>query len=111
MITELVIDRAKWGKGALLTNEGKMCCLGFLSVACGYELPLDTGYPFNYWTDIDVKWRGALPARCDAGDFALRASTINDSDHSWADKETMLIKLFAEDNIKLSFVGEHMSDD
>lgn len=105
MITELVIDRAKWGKGALLTNEGKMCCLGFLSVACGYELPLDTSYPFNYWTDIDVKWRRPF------GTLALRASTINDSDHSWVDKETMLIKLFAEDNIKLSFIGEPRSDD
>lgn len=40
-IKEFTIDRAKWyrGKGPitsrLLTDDGKMCCLGFFAKACG----------------------------------------------------------------------------
>lgn len=44
---KLTIDRRKWWRGqgsinsTLLSttepNEGKMCCLGFLSLACGYD--------------------------------------------------------------------------
>lgn len=36
---KLVIDRKKWGRGELfgmlLNDAGKMCCLGFLGLACG----------------------------------------------------------------------------
>lgn len=62
MITELVIDRAKWGVGALLNRDGTMCCLGHLSVACGIPksslMYTDVGYtgpialPHEGWTEL-----------------------------------------------------------
>lgn len=41
---DLIIDRAKWLRGTaavrgsylLRKEDGKMCCLGFLALACGY---------------------------------------------------------------------------
>lgn len=51
-IKKLVIDRALWGKGALLQEDGKMCCLGHLGRACGVDknylrpfLHYGLGYP------------------------------------------------------------------
>ena len=40
--TELVIVRSKWARGGeddtqLLNSAGKMCCLGFYALACGYN--------------------------------------------------------------------------
>lgn len=46
---DLIIDRSKWacggrgGEPELLNDNGNMCCLGFLALACGY-LPEDIQY-------------------------------------------------------------------
>ena len=65
---EVVIDRKLWyrGKGAggsrLLTEEGKMCCLGFDALACGLKAedilyitsPGSTGYDVPGLVNVDT---------------------------------------------------------
>lgn len=113
-ITKLVIDRAKWGTSALLSKDGTMCCLGFLSKACGVpdEDMLDVPYPRFKWVDMfgvntefaardfDVLVAPGTPA-------PTAAAAINDSSTlSMEQKETQLIELFANNGIELSFTGE-----
>jgi hypothetical protein len=127
-ITELKIDRALWGRGALLNPSGTMCCLGHASVACGVpksELTLkpslskcdDTilGYPRASWIGkyglnpafaeryVDERLK-VMPPGSDV--FSDRAARINDSlDITDNDKETKLIKLFSIVGVTLSFYG------
>ena len=104
-IKEFTVDRARWGQGALL-NNGKMCCLGFLSEACGIALSRFgmRGYPDPEWTEVPEvfrhprgRWRDA-PGRT--------AANINDGQDEDSEKESKLIALFAKHGIKLSFTGE-----
>lgn len=109
MITELIIDRAKWGTGSLLRSDGKMCCLGFLSKACGVpnELILHSGYPYYEWIkEFGLNKEFAAPIH--SASRSTSAAIINDSTVlSNEVKEAKLIKLFADNGITLSFVGEH----
>lgn len=109
-ITELVIDRAKWGKSALLNPDGTMCCLGFLSKACGVEdvQMLGVSYPKYEW----IKSNGLNKEfAANTGDQLSRAAQINDStDMPIADKEIQLTALFAKNGIALSFTGDHRSE-
>lgn len=116
MITELVIDRARWGTHALKNSDGTMCCLGFLSEACGYGGKLrhvdpygvdcGIGLPRPEWVNVPETFRGGWPAGRWLDHGATHAATINDSCLlSWADKESELISLFGKNGIKLSFTG------
>ena len=111
-ITELVIDRARWGTTALLNTDGTMCCLGFLSRACGvpYEQMLNVSFPRYGWANefgVNIEFVAELTA-----DRVHRlAAEINDNtNYSKEQKETMLIDLFAKNGITLSFTGEHRSE-
>lgn len=135
MISKLVIDRAKWGKGLLLTDDGKMCCLGFLCKAAGLEdddiigrgYPKDAGKGLNGGLkekDINDKlakipdrflgleeYQGGYaygPSLEDsAGDVGISAAEINDDDDMpWTEKEYRLKILFKAHGIKLSFKGK-----
>lgn len=103
-ITELVIDRAKWGKGALLNSEGKMCCLGFLSKACGVpdEEIKYVPFPHTNWDKIPTAFRGNTPA-------CSKAAAINDEytqePQTPEEREAALISLFSEKGIALRFTG------
>jgi len=107
-ITELVIDRARWGTSALLNKNGTMCCLGFFSKACGVpdEQMLNVSFPEYRWTyefGLNKEFAG-LHAH-------TVAAKINDNDeYSKEQKEIMLIDLFAKNGITLSFTGEHISE-
>jgi hypothetical protein len=112
MITELVIDRQKWGTGALKNEDGTMCCLGFLSEACGYGDQLrhidvkgidhgSVGLPNPLWIDVPPVFRDGH-----ISEIATKAARINDSDRLQDEKEEALFTLFKNNGIKLSFVGE-----
>lgn len=105
MITELVIDRALWGKGALLNDDGTMCCLGHLSVACGVpkDLLINTKPGPKLKSLPDDKWINVPMWARFSSAFSCTFSHINDYD---SDPEPKLIKLFAERGIALSFIGE-----
>ena len=61
---KLVIDRTKWFRGKsrgsrlYRKQDGKMCCLGFLSLACGYTVTEIRQHrtPFSLW-DTTGEWR------------------------------------------------------
>lgn len=114
-IKELVIDRAMWGQGVLFRQEpddmagpkGSMCCLGWLSRACGVSDKdmYYMGYPSSTWVSVPAEFTDAH-----AGRAARLAAGINDGNKSLPDKEAELIKLFADNGIALSFVGTHWSE-
>lgn len=103
-IDKFTVIRSKWGQGRLLTNDGKMCCLGFLSKACGYsDKDLGTrSFPNSYWDRIPDKFRYAATAAYHAR-LATVAAQINDLDAPLAEKEAKLITLFAKNGITLTF--------
>lgn len=124
-IKKLVIDRALWGKGALLREKnagdpdaGKMCCLGHLGRACGISTKSLVGrgmpsrditahrkYPAAFLAKpIRVKYRNY--SNIDEADIAPLAAEINDSDRRPATKERMLVTLFKKANITFSFTGK-----
>lgn len=108
-VTELVIDRALWGRTALLNKDGTMCCLGFLSKACGvpnnemvHPNGASMGYPRREWISEYKLNDWAASAIC----AASKAACINDSRFQTDDtKEAELIELFKENGIALSFTG------
>lgn len=105
MLEPLVIDRQLWGKGTLLHNDGRMCCLGHLSAACGIsnERMAGKGYPLQDWLEVPSWAREVSRSAGGAGEVA---ALINDSTLPAYERETKLIALFAEHGIALSFIGE-----
>lgn len=106
-VTELVIDRIKWGRMSLHNKDGTMCCLGHLSRACGItdeQMPPDgtIAFPLKSWVNVNEWARTDLTSGGGGG-----ASIINDGNLNNDEKETRLIKLFAENGVALSFIGEH----
>jgi hypothetical protein len=104
MIDKLEIDRARWGRNCLLSPyDNKMCCLGFLSKAYGAQDSemRDVGYPLSPWEDIY-----SIP-RMFVGrtDFTCSATFINDSVIPAPERESQLTKLFADNGIALTFIG------
>lgn len=109
-IDKLVIDRQLWGRGALLKPDGTMCCLGFAALACGVPVNQLTfgidgiiSYPLNSWINVNEWMRDA---KASPAAHALMAASINDGDDELSIKEEKLIKLFANNGVELSFIGE-----
>lgn len=115
-IERLSIDRARWGKSALRNDDGTMCCLGFLGVACGVPESemLEVGMPNDI---VGMKYRSKYPIdvfadddRDTESDFADEAASINDSGIIKPyRKEEKLKKLFKTVGIKLTFRGKRKS--
>lgn len=112
-ITKLVIDRQRWGSGALLIDNSRyMCCLGFLAIACGATEDQIIG-KFDPVTAPNVNWPAQFLAIKDAdtgniynSTTATKAISINDGPReNSTSKETRLITLFGSVGIELSFVG------
>lgn len=102
-VTELIIDRTRWGQAALLNNDGTMCCLGFLSKACGVsdDLLVGVAYPQLAWINrfgVNKEFAGAV---------ALAASINDSSQYTKEEKEIILIQLFKDNGIALTFTGNH----
>ena len=118
---KLEIDRSKWLRGEggvnsklLRYSDGKMCCLGFLALECGFEddeirnrsnpseLNCSPGQAGFGWLvkEIYVGPRGWDTSR--AGEEAI---DINDNEKLTQDqRERMLADLFEDNGIELSFV-------
>lgn len=111
LIDKLVIDRSKWGMNRLIREDGRMCCLGHAASACGVSLEkLRTRVmPDSSW-DINPGLSEGFGGDRDVLPVGLPAQSINDSNMTWPDKETRLIKLFAINGIELSFTGEGYQD-
>lgn len=107
-VTKLVIDRETWGMKVLLSaTDKKMCCLGFLAIACG-AVPDEIQEECEPQDVPNVDWPAAFVQlrRRPFGNSALATSMMKVNDHgswSWATKERRLITLFKKAGIKLSF--------
>lgn len=112
-VSELVINRAKWGERHLLNSDGTMCCLGFLSKACGVDdsLLLGKGFPLVEWTTkYGVNTEFTRPPSSNPLVASIAASINDGALYTKSEKEAQLITLFADNGITLSFTGEHRSE-
>lgn len=105
---EFVIERSKWIRGEvgakLLKEDGRMCCLGFISNQCGVPTSqlLNKSYPESV-----RRFRNRIPFLLDEGDnspLANVAMKINDNDIDEYSREAQLKRLFKKHDIKLRFV-------
>lgn len=106
------VNRPLWmhgeGEGALRCEEGdhKMCCLGFLALACGYDEEDITGISY-----LAAKGRGddervelPFPAPW-LGDGSIIANVNDNKDMTDSERERQLTEMFAAGGIAVKFVG------
>jgi hypothetical protein len=123
MLKELVIDRKRWdrttdkqlsGERLLNPDNNKMCCLGFLSRACGVpkKLILDITMPENVTFESDNAGEPIYPKNFNKKTFekfvvdhvSHQLSEVNDSsDFTPKEKETKIKKLFRKAGITVKF--------
>jgi hypothetical protein len=105
----VIITRKYWGKGSLRDNEGKKCCLGFVSEAFGV-LPsqtLNISVPHNLTKEVQEKLPDWLCKSASCFSDVGRATSINDTSVlSWDEKEKQLKQIFALHDIRLVFRGQ-----
>lgn len=120
-LRKLVIDRSRWQCGAhtkgLLTqlrnSAGRMCCLGFHSLALGYTEEEITGHWYPRSLADNGRKKDGLPVvpgtyGWDNNPFATQAARINDStDIDDAERESRLVALFLEQGWELTFEGNY----
>lgn len=117
-IKEFTIDRAKWyrGKGPitsrLLTDDGKMCCLGFFAKACGIADVdiINRSTPSVVKLQTSEDWKKVLldgNGMSDGMSFtAHNLMMTNDYMRSSdQDREKKIITEFAYHGITVKFVG------
>lgn len=130
---ELIIDRTKWARGGrngiacLLNEQDTMCCMGFLAIKLGladHEI-LNKAEWEDLGGNADPDTQDVIEhmAYCPVGemydddcggkgfatnDFHDSAVSINDGDWPEQEREELLIKLFADQDIALEFTGEFL---
>jgi hypothetical protein len=115
---KLTIDRQKWGRGAsggslLELNSGKMCCLGFLGLACGLKEDQIKAKAMPHEvkeapTKNKTKWKSMI-AKDDCGTFgnsslASKLANINDAQGTTdKQKEQAIKRQFKKIDIDVTF--------
>lgn len=104
---KLVIDRSKWlrGEGSsksslLRTSDGKMCCLGFLGLACGIAPDRLKGNSNPH--DVTGRWPSWLLHH------EVCYSLMNANDVARVD-EGRIAALFAANGVEVEFVDGPVS--
>lgn len=110
----LTIKRSEWyrGKGSnfsrLVTDCGQKCCLGFEALACGvpYEELVYKPSPKCISDKFSDKINHLLDSNFKRNsEFTFAAIAINDNPTlSEAERERLLIELFASQDIRVEFV-------
>jgi hypothetical protein len=120
-IDNLVIDRSRWLRGVsgeesllLRPTDSKMCCLGFLGIACGIAASdiSGMGEPIEVPSD---KWPTWLQQTNDG--YASDAKVVNrlieindDTGFTDADREADLRDVFAKHGVKVEFIDGEVDD-
>jgi hypothetical protein len=114
---KLTIDRDKWLRGegsdnsALIRSaDGKMCCLGFLGVACKIPKRALTSVPSPICVHSKFQNRKVWKHLFDADEnvnnsLCQQLIVANDSAHNKATKETRIATLFRKIGVEVEFVG------
>lgn len=110
------IDRSYWARSSkrkyvvdnnLLNDDGSMCCLGFVSLACGLKKKdiSNIGLPYAVDQLPNKKYTEIWEAVCqECGEIAeVNDDYIGKSD---AQREAKLTKMFKKIGIDVSFVGK-----
>ena len=117
-LTRVIIDRAKWGKKALLNTKGKMCCLGFCAKSAGINpkimrgasMPSD-GRLGDAGVDMFMEKFPALLYRDEYyptnTNIAHNLAEINDGMINGPKKEAKIKELGKEAGIQFVFTGSY----
>lgn len=119
-LTRVIIDRAKWGKKALLNTKGKMCCLGFCAKSAGID-PKDmrgASMPNNrkLGTDGSSKFLAKFPKLMYVDSYstnvansglAIELAEANDHMVNGAKKEAKIKALGKKAGIQFVFTGSY----
>lgn len=100
-VSEFTVDRETWGTSTLLGDDGRMCCMGFLAIACGYTAGAIRGksYPSSL-----PGFSALMPEL--RKDDELMIARVNDSVQlTRPAKESKLKDLFSRIGIALKFKG------
>lgn len=125
---KFTIDRRKWvcgefgpepagiGETAMLNDQGFMCCLGHVARQLGADESDFDGayYPNEVVSDADLSLlRTYDKGSCINTDFSQAAARINDTADiaTRVERETALIKCFAEHGHDLTFTGEYVTEE
>lgn len=102
-LTKLVIDRAKWGRGALVRDDGKMCCLGFLGLACGLTKKEMKPHAMPFAIDPEPLARVGWDNADDCLLLSELAAINDDTTIRRPRKERLLTEKFRTAHVALSF--------
>lgn len=106
---KLTIDRTRWYRGksavdsALLRDDGTMCCLGFLGLAC--EIPAAALLARKTPLRVNEAYRHMWPADIFGRHLSTLLSLNDRVNLSDRDREDRLIKEFHEIGVEVEFVG------
>lgn len=113
---KLIIDRSRWYRGlgeersALLRlSDGKMCCLGFVGLACGYTPGQigGRGDPQDVTHDLPSLWPKELLEYGNNSQLTADLVKVNDSpfmgDH---EREEQIMQLLWKAGFDVEFEGE-----
>lgn len=115
---KLVIDRSRWLRGegddrSLLLRErdSKMCCLGFYSLALGFDEEDIREYASPDEVDGEVEypeWMYRDDGHCDMlSRDVVDLMVVNDAKSIWdPDRERSITSIFARNGVEVEFVGE-----
>lgn len=119
-ITSFVIDRLTWIRGsietALLTDKGKMCCLGFYSAACqvSNEALLHTADPHELdpasrktLRNVGADWLFGEDEYCDRNSTATNELILCNDIRTATDevREQNIARIFAENGVTVTFIN------
>jgi hypothetical protein len=117
MALKLIIDRTKWLRGdptaprLLQPDTGKMCCLGFFALSCGYTAAdiIDRTTPESL-TDMNRRWPKWVLEEHEgqAFDSDEVCALINRNDATritGAKREKEIAAIFAKHGVEVEFVG------
>jgi hypothetical protein len=123
---KFTIDRSEWLRGEgheksflLRESDGKMCCLGIFSLACGLDPERITNVespemvPVEDDESVASLWEKGNPAAgflfncAGASNLCSRLMETNDEVNTVeGDREEEITKLFAQGGVEVEFVGE-----
>lgn len=121
MSIKFTIDRSKWGRGQLLSAEGRMCAMGFLGEKIGVpkgEMLRKGGPETNKALTTPEtldKWASVGLVACENGrptctDTVNRIIEANDSLRYAETREEKLKEIFKGIGVEVEFVGSEHPD-
>lgn len=121
---KVVVNRKTWlrgegedNSGLYRSSDGKMCCLGFAGIVCGYNIdelddnktPIGVNdiskWPDNFF-EIDEHQSPNYPHAKESSRFVNKAMAVNDdADFTDIEREAKLTQIFIDNGHEIVFEG------